>query len=268
MSAGETILVATGNLPDVFVDKIPDTTFAALVFVSPRSKKWPLVWGLCQKTQHLENDKNFLALFESGPGSIQLLGQVISEIYDWKSANLFIKGKQVRKSDMSQIITCYGQSLEHQEPMRAYCLRENEVYSFNNQLNNTAREGQHVSFITPCRLASSYATYSDNLPSSFEEQFHSAAVSRLAHLCPNYCLGNFQGPFLRKTQDRSTTYTIKLKVEEDTPSSVSVLAKQKKKMALWKKILLVLSGLAILGAIFGEKKENMDTAPPVQSSQQ
>ena len=188
----------TTDLSLTFETAIPDTAFVALVFVDPRSKKWPLVWELCKKTQHMEKDKNFLALFEADSRSIQLLGQIIPEIFDWKSANLFIKGKQVRKSDMSQIIDCYSKSFEHQEPMRAYCLQEDECYSFAHQLSNTARENQRVTFVTPCRRV--YAKYSDNLPSSFQEQFHSAAVSRLANLCPNYYLDNFQGPFFEGCQ--------------------------------------------------------------------
>lgn len=213
------------DLPTSFTPRVSENTFASVVFVNPLSKKWPFVWNFCKNTIHLQDGKNFLALFSSTPESIRILGNVLHEVYTWKTAYLFIYGKLItNKSNVAQWMQCYLKSFDHDDPRRTYCLKENYYYHFRNQLAKTAKENQTVSFITPCICAAGFARFSDQLPSSFKEQFDYFAKVRFAHLCPNYNLENFQGPFIREGSPFNITIGIKIDIDSEDIKEDQVMA--------------------------------------------
>lgn len=275
--------LVTANFPAVFLPKISEDAFAAVIFIAPRSQKWKMVWSLCQKTQHLEENKNYLALFDSSSESITILAQILHEAYAWKSAYLFIRSRLVDKSDASQWLRCFLLSEEHDDPIKTFCLRENDYYHFKNQLTNTARSDQTASFITPCICAAAFARFSDQVEASFKEQFDYYARKRFAHLCPNYRLDNFSGPFVREGAGLpELTIKVRLEYEESQDGEyreeksetrversrqdtrqLALEKGKKKKMSLWKKIAIAVLVLAVLGALAGKGKE--EKTPEVTS---
>lgn len=184
--------------------------FAAIIFLSPRSPQWPLVWGLCQGADAISEGKGYYAAaFCFSPESLETLTSICHITQGWKTAHLFIKKKKIAHIYSVRWVGCYLNSLKCTDPM-AWCLsvttaprRINDFSSldFSITINTTTNsiveeKPEKVAvqelFVCPCRELSAHSWGKAEVPISFKGQFQAFAVARGFSECPHFDIEQFK----------------------------------------------------------------------------
>ena len=184
--------------------------FAAMIFLSPRSPQWPLVWGLCQSADAIAEGKGYYAAaFYCKERSIETLTSICHITQEWKTAHLFVKRKKIAHIFSIKWIHCFLQSFQCDNPA-AWCLditkaprRLNDFteldHTFTINMSPDAlaeRRPERVAvrelFVCPCKQLAPLPWGKIELPVDLKDQFQAFAVERGLNSCPHFDMTQFK----------------------------------------------------------------------------
>lgn len=184
--------------------------FAVIIFMSPRSPQWPLVWGLCQGADAIAEGKEYYAAaFRFSPESLETLTSICHVTQEWKTAHLFVKKRKIAHIYSVRWVGCFLKSLKCTEPL-AWCLsvtkapRRRSDFStrdftitINTTINSIVEEKPEKVevqelFVCPCRELAAHTWGKAEIPISLKGQFQAFAVERGFSDCPHFNIEQFK----------------------------------------------------------------------------
>lgn len=184
--------------------------FAAIIFQSPRSPQWPLVWGLCQGADAVAEGKGYYAAaFYCTESSLETLTSICHITQEWKTAHLFVRKKKIAHIYSIKWVSCFLKSLKCNDNL-AWCLditrapsRINDFTSLDHtitvNLNPNAvveKKPERIAiqelFVCPCKQLSAFTWGKVELPVSLKAQFQAFAVEKGFIECPNFDIEQFK----------------------------------------------------------------------------
>lgn len=187
--------------------------FAAIIFQSPRSPQWPIVWGLCQSADAISEGKGYYAAaFYCTENSLETLTSICHITQEWKTAHLFVRKKKIAHIYSVRWVNCFLKSLKCPGNL-AWCLditrapkRIDDFTSLDHTITinlvstpfaerKPDRIVAQELFICPCKQLSAFPWGKMELPVPLKEQFHAFAVERGFIDCPNFDIEEFRPVF-------------------------------------------------------------------------
>jgi hypothetical protein len=151
----------------------------AVLFVAPRSERWPAVKAICAGAKNFLCDGKYsLAVFDNTRNQLSLFKQVLEFCRSWGSAVFFVGGATVVQHELECWLGCYIQSAMV-EDIRAHCI----VAGY--------RELGANDYYLPCRHLLGWGRIDRKHPSAPSAQIQAIAVRKGIVMCPNFNMKNF-----------------------------------------------------------------------------
>lgn len=176
----------------------------AILFLSPKSKKWGNLKQLLQKVTHYEKDDNFIALFQPSLNDFAVLYACLQTTAGWKSATYYYKNEIISRSQMLQPVECVTNLKELAGHVES-CLTEDIIYGFwqSDGIRN------NIKFIIPCKHARGFGY--KKIGGDYAKMFLAHAQECGVTMCPFFNMNNFKGPFYQQDNLHDMTATISVK---------------------------------------------------------